>query len=238
MKQLIGIVSVCLLTCGLVFADGEKPKSMSNEELMSELQKLQKAFASQQEEITELKSQLSEAQAVIGPAEEVSDEHVKALIRQQLAARPAQGAPAFLDGITAGGKLRLRHEYQGKRQFFTNDNDRNRFRYYFVYGFEKAITEEFSAGFEMASGGTSATSKNETIGDAFAKDDLHINMAYATYKPAAIEGLMILAGKHANNWDAVKSRLMWAPTSARKVSKSATPRTSAKQWRRGCRRST
>ena len=126
-------------------------------------------------------------------------------------ARPATGMPAWADGLKFGGDFRLRYEgiygRKGLHPFALaadtygrprygptglrarSPNDRSRFRYRLRFGFEKAITEELTMGFRLASGTGAATSTNETMGDSFMGDPLWIDQAYLKYEPLAVRGL-------------------------------------------------
>ncbi len=229
MNRLVGVAIVTVLACGVAFAeDGQK---ISNEEVMAQLRQLQKTVAQQQEQIAGLTSQLEDAKSLAAPTEALKDEHVRALIRQELVARPAAGMPAWADGLKFGGDFRLRYEGiydrrgvhpfalvvdpNGRRRwvesgFRSRDpDDRSRFRYQLRFGFEKAITEELTMGVRLASGDGFATSRNRTMGNGFTPDNIWIDQAYLKYQPSAVPGLTILGGKHPNNWDVAGAGIMW-----------------------------
>jgi len=237
MHRVFGVAIATVLACGVAFA--EEGQNISNEEVMAQLRQLQKTVAQQQEQIASLKSELEDAKSLAAPTEALKDEHVRALIRQELVARPAAGMPAWSDGLIFGGDFRLRYEgIYGRKGTYTqalatdthgrrllvpsgvrsrSPDDRSRFRYRLRFGFEKAITEELTLGFRLASGVAPGgvapiTDTDETLGDLFRTDDIWIDQAYLKYQPSAVPGLTILAGKHPNNWDDVaKTGVMWDP---------------------------
>jgi len=234
-KRMISLLLPVVFSGGMTFAQD----TPTLEDVMAQFRQLQKTVALQQEQIASLKSELEDAKSLAAPTEDLRDEHVRALIRQELVARPAAGMPAWADGLTFGGKLRLRYEgIYGRKGTYpqalgadpygrprwgssgvrTRDpNRQSRFRYALWFGFEKAVTEELTLGFGLASGvdaGGAApiTHANETLGDQLRTDDIWIHKAYFRYQPSAVPGLMILAGKHPNNWDDIaKTGIMWDP---------------------------
>ena len=218
---------VVVLAEGVTFAED----APTLEEVMAQLRQLQKTVAQQQEQIAELTSELDDAKSLAAPTEALKDEHVRALIRQELVARPAAGMPAWADGLKFGGKMRLRYEgIYGRNGVYgqalgadaygrprwgpaglrgRGPNNRMRTRYALWFGFEKDITEELMIGFRLASGVGGAQNANVTMGDGFNADLVWIDRAFMEYKPAAVPGLTIMGGKMPNKWEVVGGNIMW-----------------------------
>ena len=188
----VGLVLLCSTTISLA---GEEP---SVQELLARLEQMEERMA-------QMERELELARSLAAAAWPPSTERVRAIIRQELAGQPAAARPEWADGLKFGGTMRLRHEWEGN----ADADDRQRFRYLLLLSFEKAITEELSAGFELATAGPDPTSHNETLGDAFDKDDVYVNRAYMTYKPSSMPGLTLTAGKHKNVWDPIKAKMLW-----------------------------
>ena len=168
------------------------------------------SLAAQSNTIVELEAQLDAARSLSGPTAESSDS-IRALIRDELSASQSPGVPAWLDGLKFHAKARLRYEWHGKknRNISKSDDDRSRARYLLLFGFEKKINDQVTAGFELASEGPDPTSHNVTMGDAFAKDGIYINRLYMIYSPTDVPGLTVTGGKFKNNLDVVKSKMLW-----------------------------
>jgi hypothetical protein len=96
------------------------------------------------------------------------------------------------------GDIRYRYESS-----FTNDNvttnedhtrDRQRMRVRF--GVYPWINEELSAGLQLSTGGTEATSRNETFDDLFIADSVYFNEAFIDYHPMFLNGdVNVILGK-------------------------------------------
>lgn len=206
--KIIGVALAVSLACGVAMADDQP----SLEDVVAQLQAMQ-------QRIDALEGQLEVAKSISAPASPSTDD-IRAIIQEQMAAAPGT-VPAWLDNLTFAGKIRLRHEWRGKEESAagvagTAGDERNRFRYLLVFGFEKAMTEELTVGFELASGdwdntvrGGAPTSSNETMGDSFLKDPIFINRVYMVYKPSNVEGLTVTAGKFKNTFDTVKAGHLW-----------------------------
>jgi hypothetical protein len=205
--KIIGVVLAVFMGFGVALADDQP----SLQDVVAQLQAMQ-------QRIDALEGQLDLAKSISAPTGPSNDD-IRAMIQEQMASAPG-AVPAWLDNLTFAGKLRMRYEWRGKEQSAHNasswGDERNRVRYQLLFGFEKALTEEFTAGFELASGawdstvnGSGSTSHNETLGDSFFKDPIYINRAYMIYRPAQVEGLTVIGGKFKNNFDTVDSQMMW-----------------------------
>ncbi|MBI9016221.1 MAG: putative porin [Phycisphaerae bacterium] len=114
----------------------------------------------------------------------------------------------WLERTTIYGDLRLRHETIEAE----NDDkmDRHRGRYRARIGVKTKINDQWSTNFRFATGGSSATSTNQTMGDGFSTKDLGLDLAYLTYSPELIDGLNVTGGKMKNPFYLPgKSSLIW-----------------------------
>ena len=211
--KIIGVALAVFMACGVTMA-GDQP---SLEDVMNQLQAMQ-------QRIDALEGQLDLAKSISAPAGPSTDD-IRAMIQDQMAAAPGT-VPAWLDNLTFAAQLRMRYEWREEEQSAlvtsSTHSDRNRVRYRLLFGFEKALTEEFTAGFELATGswedhssydaaGGQSFSSNETLGDMFLKDHIWVNRAYMIYKPSRVEGLTVIGGKFKNNFDTVNSQMVWDP---------------------------
>lgn len=116
-------------------------------------------------------------------------------------------------GYKSWGDLRLR--YEGLDQHRDVSNDRNRFRYRLRVGMEKALSDELSVAFRLASGDVGAiTSTNESFDSNFAFKNIIIESVYATYKPewanvGPFQNVEITAGKVKNPFTEGSSWMVW-----------------------------
>lgn len=118
-------------------------------------------------------------------------------------------AASWADGLTSKGDVRLRYEAFNREDEDTSD--RNRFRFRVRWGLEKKFSDEWRAGFAIASGsGTNdATSTNQSFDGEFGLKDVFIDKAYAIWSPTkhwqsvipAIDKVDIGAGKVTNPYD-------------------------------------
>lgn len=131
----------------------------------------------------------------------------------------------WLENLSSKGDIRLRYEgfnrESGEKSSSDNSNvqDRNRFRFRVRWGLEKKFTDEWKAGFRLATGtGTNeATSTNQTLTDEFGLKQIFIDRAYAVYTPTKIvqnripgvTNVEIGAGKTVNPWERWATAVVW-----------------------------
>jgi hypothetical protein len=127
----------------------------------------------------------------------------------------------WLKDLKFSGDLRLRYEAFDFTSGNPSETDsRNRFRYRLRFGFDKKLTDEFTAGFSLASGEASngqnvdPTSTNTTLDNNFNLKDIFIDRAYASYSPkllqvGPIEKVTIAGGKVANPFEKGSSEMIW-----------------------------
>lgn len=105
----------------------------------------------------------------------------------------AKAQPTWTDTIKMKGDFRYRHEA------FDVDNrrDRHRQRMRARVGLTGKVSDQVSAGFSLASGGSDPTSTNQSFDDASSSKNVVIDLAYISWK-APVDGLSVNAGKFKN----------------------------------------
>jgi Putative porin len=89
--------------------------------------------------------------------------------------------PKWVPNTTFKGDFRLR--YQHEQQDNDGKTERDRYRFRWRVGADSQITDQWKAGFRLASGGDDPRSTNQTFTDTFSSKGIKIDEAYATYKP-------------------------------------------------------
>ncbi len=125
------------------------------------------------------------------------------------------GGTKWVDSLTFGGDLRLRHDWMvntGGRP------DRNRERFRFRFGAE-AVIQDWMAAFRLgtssynSNNGTTSGSQvsgNQTMGGGFGQKPLWVDLAYVQYK--AQENIKLIGGRMPNPfWQLYASDSMWDP---------------------------
>jgi hypothetical protein len=116
----------------------------------------------------------------------------------------AQEKKSWTDTIALKGDFRYRIESideEGKDQ-----RDRHRIR--LRVGASAEVNDEVKTFLRLATGDGDPVSTNQTLGDGFSKKDIHLDLAYAEWKPAVTPGLVLLGGKVENPFIAVAD-LVW-----------------------------
>ncbi|NIA12709.1 MAG: hypothetical protein GWP08_01420 [Nitrospiraceae bacterium] len=104
------------------------------------------------------------------------------------------------------GDFRTRYEYIGQE----GKEEINRFRLRARVGLSAELSETLDVRFQLASGSNDPTSTNQTLDGSFSSKDVWIDLAYLDWRPAAREGLHVLAGKLDNPfYTPGKTELIW-----------------------------
>ncbi|HEX3558833.1 MAG TPA: putative porin [Pyrinomonadaceae bacterium] len=124
-----------------------------------------------------------------------------------------------LGSLTFSGDLRLRYEsfYGQQNALASSDNPntlgnplstRQRLRLRARLGVRGRVTDEFEWGLRLATGSfADMTSTNQTLTDFFTRKPFALDQAYITYKPKALPGFQIQAGKFETPW--TRTELTW-----------------------------
>ncbi|MEE4351678.1 MAG: putative porin [Desulfatiglans sp.] len=102
--------------------------------------------------------------------------------------------PKWVNNTKFKGDIRLR--YQGQERDNSGKPHRSRGRFRLRAGIESKLSDQWKAGFGIASGGDDPRSTNETMDDTFESPDLRIDYAFAQYKP--FKSLSVMGGKFKN----------------------------------------
>lgn len=132
-----------------------------------------------------------------------SREQIEQIVDQRLEMRKKDFAvPQWVQNTQITGDFRYRYEWTDDAAKTAN---RSRNRIQARIGLNGDVNEDFSYGFRLASGNSEAplgegspTSNNQDLDNAFSSKNIWLDLAYADYHPARIEGLNIYAGKIKN----------------------------------------
>lgn len=139
-----------------------------------------------------------------------TEERLKTL--DQLAQKTSETLAKQLERINFSGDIRFRYEPTfGQLNASPNDTDpsvvgnplssRHRFRIRARLAARGQITKEFEWGLRLATGTfPDIISSNQTLTDFFSRKTFALDQAYITYKPAAVPGLQVQAGKFDVPW--------------------------------------
>ena len=194
MRTPLQLLVACIVICGATTIAA--PATM--EEMQASVNALEARLRAQQGRLEQLEARATQ---------DVKLEMAK--VAKELAAEAAKRSayPAWLDNLKFSGDLRLRYQ-----NICAEDSDdtrrsknRNRARFRLRFGLIKTwLDEQLTVGFRLASGdGSNApyyshddpTTTNQTFTGLFNRKAIWIDRAYAIYKPKAIKGLTIAAGK-------------------------------------------
>lgn len=112
-------------------------------------------------------------------------------------------AQEWYDKFKIGGDLRLRHEYIDQDN---KDETRTRWRYRARIKAGADVTDNFSVGFRLASGGNDPVSTNQSFDGGFTSKGLQFDRAFGKYD--AGNGFSVTGGKMSNPMVLVKD-LVW-----------------------------
>ena len=171
------------------------------EALERRLAEQDKRIAEQDRKIGELKQQLD--QGGLAPARR---EEIEKVIKEIEAEATTMKLGDWLEDFTVFGDVRLRYR---ARQTASNNRILSRGELRLRVGAKKTWWDkQMEAGFRLESGdNNSPTSANTVMGGNASDKPIWIGRAYAKYKPNAVKGLTVIAGKMAN--PLVATDMMW-----------------------------
>lgn len=217
MKKLFALL-IGLSMTGAALAD-------TNEEVLKTLQQMQEQIRQQQQEIAELRQELGQSASEKEMQRQIQQE-VKSAIDTTSWSQSKDVAGITLSShikdLKLKGDLRLRYERQ-ERDRHRNDplnpsydpdydeETRDRFRTRLRIGAEWKTSEGWDVGVGLATGGSGATSTNDTWSDGsvFETGDLRLDYAYAKHKLMSEEDFTLTAilGQQKNPFES--SSLFW-----------------------------
>ncbi len=169
---------------------------------------------SRADEISELRQQLQEQYNALREVQQKLIEIESAQKQQGQAVKKFESTGGavipetlkWAENIRLYGDFRYRHEQiDGDR---VDQRDRHRIRA--RLGLKGTITDEWTFDLRLASGSDDPTSTNQDLDGGFSSKDFWLDRAFLTYKPHAIEGLSLMAGKMSNPFMTVGgNQLMW-----------------------------
>lgn len=124
-----------------------------------------------------------------------------------------------LGSLTFGGDLRVRYEpfYGQQNALQSSDNpstlgnpltSRQRFRLRARFGVRGKVSDEFDWGLRLATGSyADLVATNQNLTDFFTRKPFALDLAYITYRPKALKGFQIQAGKFDTPW--THTELSW-----------------------------
>lgn len=183
MKKAMGTAAALLLLPAVSYA------GISNEELLQRIEIMQKRIESQQSRINDLEGKLGEK-----VAKAVDEELSKSGGGSKVVL-----ANEFIDQLKLKGDLRVRYEIRDKDNKTGSDSSRERFRSRFRLGGEwKNKAEDWKVGAGLATGGSGATSTNDTWSEtsAFETGDIRLDYAYANH--SMNNDISFTLGQHKN----------------------------------------
>ena len=133
--------------------------------------------------------------------------------------KTAEAVAKQLGSLTFGGDLRLRYEsFYGQQNALPSSENpaaignplstRQRLRLRARFSVRGRVTDEFEWGLRLATGSfADVISTNQTLTDFFTRKPFAVDQAYLTYKPKALPGFQVQAGKFDTPW--TRTELTW-----------------------------
>ncbi len=196
MKWSLVVSAMCLVTVwwtGVTRAQGD-------------VNQLKAELEAQRQRQAELENKINQLEARQKLKEKAIDEKLEQAVAQKPQAAEArkedkkEGAiPDILQWaskLNISGDLRYRYEYIDDD---SKDTIRNRNRIRARIGINPKLNDEWSLGFRLATAegeqGGDPVSTNQTLGGAFGKKSIWLDLAFLDYRPQWLKGLDVLAGK-------------------------------------------
>lgn len=138
---------------------------------------------------------------------------------EEQAKKASETVSKQLGSMTFTGDLRLRYEslYGQQNALASSDNPaalgnplttRQRLRLRARFGVRGKIGDEFEWGLRLATGSfADVISTNQTLTDFFTRKPVGLDLAYLTYKPKALPGFQLQAGRFDTPW--TRTELTW-----------------------------
>ena len=104
----------------------------------------------------------------------------------------------WIERISFYGDFRFRFEHYDVSSDTYSDRTRDRGRFRLRLGMKAKINDEFALDVRLATGGSSPTSTNQSMGDGFTTKDIGVDRAVLTYTPNCLDGWTFMAGKMGN----------------------------------------
>jgi len=184
-------------------------ETVNDEDVAALLRDMQKQIAERSKRIASLEARLTDAGARQARREEI----LAVLDEINADAAGRTSLPAWMDNLTFYGDFRLRYEalcwstHTGSSKSAPDAKPRHRARLRLRFGIKKTwLDGQLEVGFRLATGqadsddcddfgGSLPTSTMQTFTGVFSEKPIWIDRAYATYRPKALPGFWVTAGK-------------------------------------------
>ena len=155
---------------------------------------------------------LSDGSVAAGGAQQDSKLEARVARVEEQSKKTSEAVAKQLGSLTFGGDLRLRYEsfYGQQNALASSDNPsalgnplttRQRLRMRFRFSVKGKINDEFDWGLRLATGSfADMISTNQTLTDFFNRKPFSVDQAYLNYKPKALPGFQLQAGKFPTPW--------------------------------------
>ena len=155
---------------------------------------------------------LSDAAVAAGGAQQDSKLEARVAHVEEQSKKASEAVAKQLGSLTFGGDLRFRYEsfYGQQNALASSDNPsalgnplttRQRLRMRFRFSVKGKINDEFDWGLRLATGSfADMISTNQTLTDFFNRKPFAVDQAYLNYKPKALPGFQLQAGKFPTPW--------------------------------------
>ncbi len=180
--------------------------AIENDEILKKIEQMQQEIRQQQSEIQSMRRQLNENQGQL--SRQIREEVDRAVDPSQRSSGGGIKLSDHISNLKIKGDLRLRYEARDVDK--STETTRDRFRTRLRLGGVWAAEEGWEIGVGVASGGSDATSTNDTWSDSgpFDTGDLRIDYAYAKHTWKGDDGkVAVILGQQSNPF--VSSFLLW-----------------------------
>lgn len=159
------------------------------EDMQKQIAQMQRTIDQQNSKIRSLENRGPQVVIGGGAGEETGSQFTQDDFDKMLAKKIGE-SDKWLKNLKFSGDLRLRYEAFDFTSGHPSETDsRNRARFRVRFGFDKKLTDEFTAGFSLASAeatngqNVDPTSNNASFDNNFNFKDIFIDRAYAKYTP-------------------------------------------------------
>jgi len=173
--QFLKTCFVLMLSAGIIFTS--VPSLYADEASEIILRLLVKKGIITQQDVDEIKKEVAKEEPMV--PEGLEDRIAKL----------EKDTPKWLKDFKLKGDLRLRNDYEDSEPGKNNNQQRIRFR----LGATTKVNDKVDLGFGLATGGSSATSTNQTLEGSFTTKDFDLDYAYIKYKP--FDEIQLIGGK-------------------------------------------
>jgi hypothetical protein len=171
-----------------------------------ELEDLKKEIDKQYDMLLKMQTRIAELEASQKEQDKAIVEKVAAEVEKKQAA--TLEPISWVKNFKLSGDFRYRYETIEEERDGKGDTNRNRIRVRLML--QAFINDEWDFGLRVATGSADPDSPIQSLDDSFSKKPIWLDLAYAHYHPAWMEGMDVYAGKVENPFYKVGgSQLIW-----------------------------